>query len=144
MVIRRGEAPGELLRRASELAGEIQGLLAGGAALPDDLYFNLNLAVEEFATNIAKHGVFRNGSITAVFRVAIHRNGACLVVTDDAAPFDPTAIAAPSLNEAAGDRAVGGLGIHLVRRLSSSFEHRIRDGWNTTVVHFACGAQPAG
>ena len=48
-------------------------------------------------------------------------------VVDDGIPFDPTAAAAPDTSLEVEDRDVGGLGVHLVRKLMDEVAYR-RDG----------------
>ncbi|MCL4294872.1 MAG: ATP-binding protein [Anaerolineae bacterium] len=106
-----------------------------------DLIPNVQLAVDEVATNVMLHGYqSRGGSL----EVELERAGADLVVRlrDEAPPFDPTTVPAPDLTLPLAKRPVGGLGIYLVRRAMDEVIHRITAaGGNelTLVKHDAAG-----
>ena len=77
------------------------------------------LAVDEVCANVLQHGYGARGAAGGGrLVVEVAREPARLVVrvTDAAAHFDPAATGAPRLDTGAAERAVGGLGWHLVRR----------------------------
>ena len=79
----------------------------------------LVLAADEVCANVLQHGYGARGAAGGgPLVVEVARDGARLVVrvTDAAPHFDPGSIGAPRLDAAAAERAVGGLGWHLVRR----------------------------
>lgn len=83
----------------------------------------LMVAVDEVVSNILNHG----GEALAV-RVSAGAGGAAawVEVEDDGPPFDPTAAASPDTGLALEDREVGGLGIHLVRKLADEVAYERR------------------
>jgi serine/threonine-protein kinase RsbW len=86
-----------------------------------------NLALEEVLTNVIAYG-FPDGGRHEIEVALSHRDGALqATVSDDGVPFDPLAQPAPDLAAPAEQRAVGGLGIHLVRALSEAIDY-CRDG----------------
>ena len=52
------------------------------------------------------------------------------VITDSGRPFDPTAVAKPDITLSAEERAIGGLGIHLVKQIMDSVEYQRCDNKN--------------
>jgi sigma-B regulation protein RsbU (phosphoserine phosphatase) len=57
-----------------------------------------------------------------------------LVFSDDGKPFDPLARDAPDLSADAAGRAIGGLGIHIVRELADAAHYSYRDGRNVLEI----------
>lgn len=83
----------------------------------------LMVAVDEVVSNILTHG----GEALSV-QVAAGADGrrAWVEIVDDGPPFDPTAAAAPDTALPVEDRDIGGLGIHLVRKLSDEVAYERR------------------
>ena len=52
------------------------------------------------------------------------------VVTDSGTPFDPTAHKEADTSLTAEERSIGGLGIHLVRKIMDSINYEYTDGQN--------------
>jgi anti-sigma regulatory factor (Ser/Thr protein kinase) len=101
----------------------------------------MTLMLEELVTNSIGHG--HAGSI----EVRLETDGAALVacVSDTAPAFDPLAQPAADTASALEERAVGGLGIHLVRRLAHGLDYRRVDGRNVMrVTRSFGGGGPAG
>ena len=87
----------------------------------------LSLVLEELLTNLVVHGI--RGASGYQADVALTYEGArlTLVFADDGPAFDPCAHPMPILDGDVEDRPVGGLGIHLIRRLMHDMEYT-RDG----------------
>ena len=60
----------------------------------------------------------------------------CLNFRDNGRPYDPTAAAAPDLPLSADDRPIGGLGLHMARKMSASMDYRYDQGENRLVIGF--------
>lgn len=76
----------------------------------------VTLAVEEFFTNIVKYGGDRSGTVS----ISAARDGKRIVVVivdPDANRFDPTQVAPPRNDLSLEEKPIGGLGIHLSRRM---------------------------
>ena len=91
--------------------------------LPDDVLFDIDLAVEEASTNIVRHayGADRAGDIYVRFEAA--DDAVRITLTDWGLPYhaDPTHLDADAPLEA---RAEGGMGVLLVHRLMDSVTHQ--------------------
>jgi anti-sigma regulatory factor (Ser/Thr protein kinase) len=88
------------------------------------------LAIEELVTNCIKYGYedAREHTITVVLSIA--EKELTMNVVDDGRPFNPLAAPTPDLCIDIEDRAIGGLGIHLLRRLADHMIYERRDGTN--------------
>lgn len=88
----------------------------------------LMIAFDEILSNIATHG---SGTI----EVAITLDGRCFAatITDNGPPFDPLARPAPRVDLDIGDRAIGGLGIHLVREMMDEVQYAYVNGHNRLI-----------
>ena len=92
----------------------------------DDVAGDLVLALNEAVTNSLLHGYHeQSGAIT----VAVEADGGDLWVrlTDDAPPFDPTAVPPPDIYRPLEERPLGGLGVHMMRQLADELTYRATD-----------------
>ncbi|MCV2358362.1 SpoIIE family protein phosphatase [Paucibacter sp. TC2R-5] len=83
-----------------------------------DLAFAVNLCLEELITNTIQHGL--HGAPDRPIHVRLSRSDEWLeiILKDDAPPFDPFVEAPePSLDASVEERAVGGLGVHMVKTM---------------------------
>jgi len=85
--------------------------------LSPKLTYQIGLVLDELLTNTIAYGYPEEGGqdITVIMK----REGGLLrfEIADTAAPFDPLSARPPDLCSPAGERRIGGLGIHLVRSL---------------------------
>jgi serine/threonine-protein kinase RsbW len=100
--------------------------------VPAEKVSRLDLAIEEWATNVCRHA-YRGGNGTVW--VAVRREGPTLVVelSDEGSPFDPTAAAEPDVSLPLTERSPGGLGLLLMRRMVDELSYR-RDGHRNVVT----------
>lgn len=98
----------------------------------------LNILADELAANVVMHA---QGATH--LEAGLHHVPGVLtfMLADDGAPFDPLAQAAPDTTAPMQARDVGGLGIHLVRRMASSVEYRYEAGRNILTLTLADGAK---
>jgi serine/threonine-protein kinase RsbW len=88
-------------------------------ALPDrDLAFSVNLCLDELITNTIVHGL--KGATGRFIHVQINMSNEWLeiLLKDDAPRFDPFMQApVPNLDLDVSERPIGGLGVHIVKKL---------------------------
>ena len=88
----------------------------------------LHIILDEMASNIVKHSGAAEFGLSVIPRQ--EPEGVELVFSDDGKPFDPLARAAPDTTLPAEKRPIGGLGIMMVRKMSSSVSYRRVGGHN--------------
>ena len=90
----------------------------------------MNLAIEEAVVNVMNYG-YPEGTKGNV-DISVQSDGGCLkfVIKDSGRPFDPTTRDEVDTSLPAEKRAIGGLGIFLVRRLMDSIKYEYKDGHN--------------
>lgn len=103
--------------------------------IPDEIVFDFRLAMEEALCNIITHGMEKEGegeSIEIGMRVM---NGIFQVtITDPGRPFNPLELAEVDMDRYKATKQVGGLGVHLLRRLVRDLGYEYRDGLNVLTL----------
>jgi anti-sigma regulatory factor (Ser/Thr protein kinase) len=129
---------------ASDIA-ELQRLLAhieqfGKAhALSTEATGALQLALEEVVTNVIVHGYRRVVGHTVRVRLTCANNTVTAEVEDDAPAFDPLARPQPAhVDHPVEDRPIGGLGIHLVKKLMDAVEYQRNHDRNLLILRKHC------
>ena len=132
----RGTAAGThriaLGSRLDELGrvNELLETLGASGEIPQSEVLTLQLLLEEILVNVISHGgPTAPGELVEVLLQA-GRDELRIEVSDAGAPFDPLAAAPPNTAAALEERPIGGLGIHLVKKLSSHVGYRRADGRN--------------
>ena len=94
------------------------------------LAMGLNLALEEAVTNVMMYAYPKGEHGNANLKAVIKDGAIEFVLWDKGIPFDPTA--APEADTTLGveERAIGGLGIHLVRNIMDSISYENKNGMN--------------
>jgi serine/threonine-protein kinase RsbW len=88
----------------------------GAAGLPADMQFEVVLAAEEACTNVIEHAYDRKGG-PLVVAFASNPHSVEITVTDFGVPFDIASYRPPDVTLPLERRKIGGLGVHLIRKL---------------------------
>ena len=95
----------------------------------------IQTAIEELASNAIKYSPPEDG---VAHWIQVHLKSGSqrveLVVEDNGGKFDPTTVAKPQLGLSLEETKIGGLGLHLVRSLTSGMAYERRNGVNRTTV----------
>ncbi len=96
--------------------------------------FGITLALEELFTNIVSYG-FRDDHEHSIF-IKVMRDDEMLVIRieDDGLPFDPARADGPDLPCALEESEVGGLGIHIAKKMMDEFAYERRDDRNVITL----------
>jgi anti-sigma regulatory factor (Ser/Thr protein kinase) len=114
----------------SQLSEQVAGFLRE-AGVDARATFHVGLVIEEVLMNVASHG--GQPVAPASVQVDVEPDRIRGEIRDTGRPFDPRGAAAPDLTAPAEQRAIGGLGLHLVRQLSSVLDYRREGQQNWTM-----------
>ena len=92
--------------------------------------YRINLALEEMVTNIIKYGYDEPGRHKIEITLEVGAKEVSLVIVDDGHDFNPILHERKPPAEKLEDREIGGLGIHLMKKLLDHMEHRREGGRN--------------
>ena len=95
---------------------------------------NLNLALEEAATNVVLYAYDAPGTGTVDIHATIKDHMVRITLSDEGKPFDPTKAGDPDITLPGDERPIGGLGIFLIRKLMDSVKYERKDGKNVLVM----------
>ncbi len=97
---------------------------------PLDLAFKVNLALEEVVINVMNYG-HDDGLHEIDIILTTEEDSLTIEIVDDGRPFDPLHDAPiPDVNAELEERNIGGLGIHLVRKMMDDVQYRREEGKN--------------
>lgn len=93
------------------------------------------VAVEEIFTNIAKYA-YLEGEGDAAIRVEGADEGSKVRITftDSGRPYDPLTVKDPDVTLSAEDRAIGGLGLFMVKKTMDGVEYEYKGGKNVLIL----------
>jgi len=122
-------------RRIDSLDDIFEFLTQAGSSMgvPTALWFSVNLVVEELFTNMVKHD--RDGSHN--ISLCIDREGDLvkLSLTDfDVEDFDITQVPKVDISAPLEERRPGGLGLHLVRRMTDDLSYHYENRQRTVTA----------
>jgi sigma-B regulation protein RsbU (phosphoserine phosphatase) len=125
-----------ILNRLADLAAARQALteFARQNRVLEDVVHDLNLALGEILTNIISYGYPDSGQHEILVRLSIQSGEIRFEVEDDGRPFNPLNAPEADTSKPLEERDLGGLGIHLVRKLTDGLEYRRQEGKNLLIV----------
>ena len=91
--------------------------------------FNLNLIIEEIVVNICSYAYTENRDGTFTMEISLQDNEINLTFIDNGIPFNPTEKDV-SFADNISNADIGGMGIHIVKKLSKSLEYRYENNRN--------------
>ncbi len=95
------------------------------------------LALEEIVSNVILHGGGLTETAQATIKVVVSLQDAALhgEIIDGGARFDPFSGAPePDLTGKLDERRLGGLGVHIVKRVTDGYSYERRDNLNHTFL----------
>lgn len=99
-------------------------------AWSDESLFQVKLVLEELVTNVINHGAPDGLAPQIEFHCMQVQQFLTIHMADTGIAFDPLQKAAPDLDASIDERAIGGLGVYLVRELMDEVHYQRNNGWN--------------
>ena len=137
--VRAGTSPVMTERRYRRDIGSLQLMFAfvseflAARGLSSSNAFPLELILEELFTNVLKYRT--GGEDSVAVRLGLENDRLVLSFVEfQVDPFDITEVPEPDLSAPAHERRAGGMGIHLVKKLSDRVSYEHRDGVSTTTI----------
>jgi anti-sigma regulatory factor (Ser/Thr protein kinase) len=102
--------------------------------LPPKTLFEINLVLDELFTNIVSYGYPDDNE--DMVRISLSRRGGLLTlqIEDNGVPFNPLDFEAPELPCSLEECRIGGLGIHIIRKLTDEIHYQRKDAKNIVTI----------
>jgi anti-sigma regulatory factor (Ser/Thr protein kinase) len=111
-------------------ANEAASRWLAGRNVPPAADYLANLAIEELVTNCIKYGYDDSSEHLIEIELKLSDGQLEITVTDDGHPFNPLELPEPNTSLPIEERPIGGLGIHLLRKMSDAMDYTRADGRN--------------
>lgn len=135
-----GSDPGQVAGVSSAFAE-----FAAAHAVPAAIRRSVSVALDELLNNTIAHGFAGRSGGEVSIEVELHTDRLCVTLTDNGKPFNPLDVAAPDTARSVAERQIGGLGIHLARRMMDDVAyHRRADRNVVSLAKLLAGGSTAG
>ena len=126
----------KLKNDASELDRLCQQLTNFGNTfgLSQKFIFQINLALDELFTNIISYGYKDKGEHLIKFAISCEDGTVVIRIEDSGVPFDVAEFEVADPKKTLEDCRVGGLGLHLIRKLMDEIKYRRTDDKNIVIL----------
>lgn len=123
----------------SELTGIIESIedYLSAQGIEPGTISRLGLITDELFNNTVSYGFPEGGDHEINLEVSVDADNIRLIINDDGVAFNPLAREAPDTTAGLEQRAIGGLGLHLVRNMARKIHYRHQDGRNVITVWLA-------
>lgn len=111
------------------------------ANLPEARIGEVDLLIDELIMNVCTHAYPNNmpGDVTVTYSVPTPGE-LSVEVADQGVEFNPLKAQPPDLTASLEARAIGGLGIHLVKTFAKYLRYRREQGWNRLTFGISAGS----
>ena len=105
------------------------------AQFPMKTIMQIELAVEEIFVNIAHYAYApKTGKADISIEIVIDPTRAKITFADEGVPYDPLAKKDPDVTLSANERAIGGLGIFMVKKTMDKVFYEYKNGQNVLTL----------
>ena len=105
--------------------------------IPDKTRLKMHVVIDELLMNIISYAYLDDEKHDIEFKVELSADRLKVSMVDDGIPFNPLGIETPDTNLSIEEREIGGLGIHIVRKMLDRVSYRRRIDKNViTAVEF--------
>ena len=117
----------ETLRQQLNKFGQITGL-------SQTCTTDINICLDELFTNIVSYGFADDQEHIIRFTINLDNKVLIFEIEDDGVAFNPLKKKDPEVPADLMDARIGGLGIHIVRKLMDDIHYQRKRGWNSLTV----------
>ena len=96
--------------------------------------FEINLGLDELFTNIISYGFEDQSEHQVKFTFAKVKDTLVVKVEDDGVPFNPLEVASPNMSQDLDSINIGGMGIHLVKKMMDDIDYQRAEGKNRLIL----------
>ena len=121
------------LEEIERLAAHVEAF-AAAHRLGEDIAYALNLALDELVTNVISYAYADAEEHQIEVTLQLEPGVLRARVRDDGRAFDPLKAPPPDLDAPIEERAIGGLGLHIVRQMMDAVEYRRDPGHNVVTL----------
>ena len=101
-----------------------------GTSLSEANITDVNICLDELFTNIISYGFKDNLEHITQFHLHLNDNELTVIIEDEGVAFNPLKKKDPDIPADLKDVKIGGLGIHIVRKLMDDIHYERKDGKN--------------
>jgi phosphoserine phosphatase RsbU/P len=112
------------------------------AGIPGPVSHAFQVALDELLNNVISYGYEDEGLHQIRIDATLDLETLGLVIEDDARAFDPLSLSVPATGQQMEDRSVGGLGVHLVRKMMDEVDYTREGERNRLRLVKRWGAKP--
>lgn len=106
-----------------------------GLKCPEEIRIEIDVAVDEIFGNISHYAYDpETGPVTIRFCSGEFPHSAVITFIDHGLPFDPLKTDDPDLSEPLRRRAIGGLGLYIVKNTMDEVTYRYEEGQNMLTI----------
>ena len=119
------------------ILGDITEMMEGfghSNGIPNQHIFMINLEIDELISNYVRHSLRKVDQPRIEISVRAEARKVILTVLDTGPPFNPADAPPADLSGDVDNRAIGGIGLHLVRSYCDRMRHEIVDGFNRVII----------
>lgn len=103
-------------------------------AIPNEILFSMDHAFTEHLQNLVDHSDAQKACVNFEYCHGVLK----IVIRDDGKPYNLLDHKSVDLGVPFADRPVGGLGIHMIRKLTDEVTYQSIRGWNVVALSKGC------
>ena len=117
------------LDELERVSGDLDSFLERNG-VPGDTVFHVHFVIEEMVSNVIKYAFSDSATHEISLEISAGDEGLDIIIEDDGIEFDPLSVPEKKTDLPLHEREIGGLGIHLVRKMVKDMSYVRRGGRN--------------
>ena len=104
------------------------------SGMTDEILYDVQLAVDEAATNIISHGYAGLDPGSIILDLDLEPDKLTVSLTDFGHSFEPDSAPIPDVNAPIEERELGGFGLFFIQQSMDGMEYRVTEDGNTMIL----------